>query len=221
MEKLWFSLTWRTPWDPGNACRKGHDSKLLSSPGTKRPVKQLKAVWKWMYPNGMPWINLKHRPNIENKHLQDLVEYFLFSGDVSVKKKNSSGPQGASFWDSWNHVFLSPSHQVSAKDQAVFSVCRMAFWQVSPQAQMMPRVAAWFREDSTAFDFLSLRWTPTSACYWCCWCSPNAGVWHSLRTLTSQHVQILSRLYDLSPVQNKCNPKTIPWSVVWTLSMWR
>lgn len=69
--------------------------------------------------------------------------------------------------------------------------------------------------------FLSLRWTPTSACYWCCWCSPNAGVWHSLRTLTSQHVQILSRLYDLSPVQNECDPKTIPWSVVWTLSMWR
>ena len=109
VEKLWFSLTWRTPWDPGNACRKGHDSKLLSSPGPKKPVKQLKAVWKWMNPNEMSWINLKHGPNIENKHLQDLVEYFLFSGDVSVKKKNSSGPQGASFWDSWNHVFLSPS----------------------------------------------------------------------------------------------------------------
>ena len=63
VEKLWFSLTWRTPWDPGNACRKGHDSKLLSSPGPKKTVKQLKAVWKWMNPNGMSWINLKHRPN--------------------------------------------------------------------------------------------------------------------------------------------------------------
>lgn len=63
VEKLWFSLTWRTPWDPGNACRKGHDSKLLCSAGSKKTVKQLKAVWKWMNPNGMSWINLKHRPN--------------------------------------------------------------------------------------------------------------------------------------------------------------
>ena len=33
--------------------------------------------------------------------------------------------------------------------------------------------------------------------------------------------QILSRLYDLSPVQNECNPKILPWSAVLTLSMWR
>ena len=42
--------------------QKGHD-RPCCSPGTKKLVKQLKTVWKWMNLNGMSWNNLKHKMN--------------------------------------------------------------------------------------------------------------------------------------------------------------